>query len=63
MKRDLKEIIASLTRSGWTARKTGAGHWRFQAPSGALVFTGSTPGDVRALANLKARLRREGAPV
>jgi hypothetical protein len=63
MKRDLKEILAKLTRAGWEARVTGSGHWRLRAPSGALIFTASTPSDYRGLANLRARLRRAGAPV
>ena len=63
MKRDLKQVIAACERAGWVVTKTGGGHWRFRAPQGVLVFTGSTPSDPRAIANLRARLRREGAPV
>lgn len=65
-KRDLKEIRTVAKRAGWSVNVTGGGHLRFCPPPslrGPCIFTGSTPSDHRAIANLRARLRKAGLGV
>lgn len=45
---------------GWTIRRTGGDHFLWMAPDGRRVYCGSTPSDVRAGKNQRARLRRAG---
>ena len=47
-------------RQGWSVRRTGSGHWKFTSPQGMVVISSATPGDRRAMANLRAYLRRAG---
>ncbi len=56
----LREIAKVAHEQGWTCAKTRNNHIKFRAPSGETVFTSSTPGDVRAVHNLTAMLRRKG---
>jgi predicted RNA binding protein YcfA (HicA-like mRNA interferase family) len=63
MKKDLKQIVQMYEQWGWSVEKTNGGHLRFKGPKGELVFSGSTPSDWRAIANLKAQLRRATAMV
>ncbi len=43
-------------------RQTNKGHWQFlaPAPSKAIVVSGGTPSDRRAIHNLLSGLKREG---
>lgn len=50
--------LKSLKGMGWHVNKTKSNHWRAVAPSGALVFMGSTPSDWRARLNVAARISR-----
>lgn len=59
----LRDIAKAAQEQGWTVAKTRNNHMKFQAPSGAIVFTSSTPSDVRAVHNLTASLRRNGLDV
>lgn len=57
------DLVRAVTQQGWTVTRTGNGHFRFQAPNGALVF-GTGPrshGDHRAIKNLISHLRKAGA--
>lgn len=59
--RDIDQVIAAIRAQGWMATLTNGGHWRLASPTGELVFCPSTPSDVRAIRNIRARLRRAGA--
>lgn len=58
----LYQPLARLARtSGWTITQTRNQHLAWTAPSGAVVFTGSSPKrDDRCLRNSAAVLRRAG---
>jgi predicted RNA binding protein YcfA (HicA-like mRNA interferase family) len=58
MKHDLKQLLRQAEARGWSLQLTNGGHWRLRHPSGAVVVTSSSPSDGRALANLRAQLRR-----
>jgi hypothetical protein len=59
-RRDLKDVIQQARDQGWEVRLTNGGHYCFRAPNGTQVFGASTPSDVRSIANLRARLKRNG---
>jgi hypothetical protein len=58
MKRDLQKLITYAQARGWTVTKTASGHIRLRHPSGALIYTGSTPPDHRAVLNASSAIRR-----
>ena len=58
MKRDLSRILDDARDRGWRAELTNGGHWRLRGPNQALLFTGSTPSDHRAIKNLRSDIRR-----
>jgi hypothetical protein len=59
--RELRPLVLAAVEAGWTVERTGGGHLRFKSPSGALVFTPSTPGGGRrSIENCRAELRRKG---
>jgi predicted RNA binding protein YcfA (HicA-like mRNA interferase family) len=58
MKHDLKQQLRQAEAHGWRVQPTRGGHWKLTHPDGGTVVTSSSPSDHRALANLKAQLRR-----
>jgi hypothetical protein len=58
VKRDLQKLITYAQGRGWTATTTRNGHIRLRHPNGALIYTGSTPSDHRAVRNAAADIRR-----
>jgi hypothetical protein len=58
MKRDLQKLVTYAQGRGWTVTKTAGGHIRLAHANGAVIFTGSTPSDWRAVRNATADLRR-----
>jgi predicted RNA binding protein YcfA (HicA-like mRNA interferase family) len=58
MKHDLRQLLRQAQAHGWRVQPTRGGHWKLTHPSGDAVVTSSSPSDRRALANLKAQLRR-----
>jgi hypothetical protein len=59
MKRELHALFATARSRGWVITRTGGDHWKLQhPPTGAVIFTGSTPSCPRALRNTEADLRR-----
>jgi predicted RNA binding protein YcfA (HicA-like mRNA interferase family) len=64
MRHELKQLLRAAKAAGWQVRPTGSGHLQLRHPAGGIVVTSSSPSDRRALANLKAQLRRaeKGAP-
>jgi predicted RNA binding protein YcfA (HicA-like mRNA interferase family) len=59
MRHDLRQLLRSAAARGWRVELTRRGaHVRLVHPSGAVVVAAGTPSDCRALANLRAQLRR-----
>jgi predicted RNA binding protein YcfA (HicA-like mRNA interferase family) len=58
MKRDLAKLLPAARARGWQVAPTCGGHWKLTHPGGGIVVTSSSPSDHRALANLRAQLRR-----
>lgn len=58
MKADLRRLLKSARRRGWTVERTRGSHWKLRHPSGAVVVAGSTPSCPRAVLNTRADLRR-----
>ena len=56
MPRELRTLLER--RPGWTPTRTNGDHIRLTHTSGAIAFTGSTPGDRRSWRNLESTLRR-----
>lgn len=58
----VRELVRALRAQGWRVEVSGGGHYRCEAPSGALVFMPATPSDGRrGMRNTLAVLRRAGA--
>ena len=55
-------MIRLAQSQGWTVSLTNGGHYRWTPPrkDAPLVITASTPSDLRALKNIKSRLRKAG---
>lgn len=58
--RDLRDLGKRAMAAGWEITRTRNLHFRWKAPSGALVFTSGTPSDHRTLRNVQSLLRRAG---
>jgi len=59
MRHDLKELLRAAEARGWRVDATRrGGHVRLVHPDGGVVVASGTPSDHRALANLRAQLRR-----
>lgn len=62
--RKMHAFARAARRHGWTVTQPRrGGHLRFTAPDGTIVFTSATPGDMRAVWNAAAALRRAGLNV
>jgi hypothetical protein len=60
-RKDLTQLVREARGAGWNVNVTPGGHLRFRAPEGGEpIFAASTPSDPRALANLRAHLKRRG---
>jgi hypothetical protein len=60
MRHGLKELIRLAEEQGWRVEKTHGGHYRWLAPSGAIVVSSSTMSDHRGLQNHLSHLKRAG---
>ena len=60
--REVKRMVRDLTRLGWTVTMSKGGHYKARSPNRKIpiIVIPATPGDHRALKNLKAVLRRYG---
>lgn len=58
--KELRTLAKLAEQQGWEITKTSGGHFRWRGPDGALVISGSTLSDHRAVKNMQARLRRGG---
>ncbi len=63
--RVVKRLIKDLTRLGWTVTLTKGGHYKAVSPNKDIpvVIIPKTPGEYRAMKNLKSLLRRYGVYV
>ena len=58
MKRDLRQLFRMARARGWVIERTRSDHWKLlHPPTGAIVFTGSTPSCPRAVRNAEAPTR------
>lgn len=60
MKREVARLLSLAREQRAAVRQTKSGHWQVRVPGGAIVVTGSTPSDHRAVKNFRAQLRRAG---
>jgi predicted RNA binding protein YcfA (HicA-like mRNA interferase family) len=60
VKKDVEQLIHVAQDQGWHVTKTKGSHWKWTSPQGAIVFSGQTPSDLRALKNIKRELRLRG---
>jgi hypothetical protein len=60
--RSLKRLLTTIAEQTNTKliqlRKTNGGHLQARFDRGPLLFTGSTPGDNRAIHNFRAQVKR-----
>lgn len=54
-----QKLLDEARRAGAITTLTGSGHWKI-AKGKAVIFCSQTPSDTRAVANLRAELRRNG---
>ena len=59
---DLAKLLRSAEAAGCEVTMTRRSHWRINTPQGA-VFMSSTPGDRRAVLNVRSQLRRAGVAI
>lgn len=59
-KSDFKRLIKDAEKAGWTVEPSRGGHLKWKAPTGAVVFSASTPSDHRAIKNHLSLLRKAG---
>jgi hypothetical protein len=58
----LAAVLRQLRRAGYRVTRARSGHWHVRDSNGRLVaVTSATPSDRRAIANLRATVRR-GTP-
>ncbi|MGV8845799.1 MAG: hypothetical protein ACOH1Y_11495 [Propionicimonas sp.] len=57
---EMAVMMKAAARQGWVVTPTRGNHIKWLAPSGAIVFSASTPSDVRAYRNMASDLRKRG---
>lgn len=65
MNKDLRKLMRKARQAGWRVKKTRAGHLKWYPPAAdaAMVVSALTPSCSRALANIRAELRKRGLEV
>jgi hypothetical protein len=53
-----KDIIRWANERGWSVELTNGSHLKFIKPGKPIIFGSSTPGDWRAIKNVKAKMER-----
>ena len=56
---DMRQLRKKAAALGWSAARTNGGHLRWTHKTGGIVFSPSTPSDVRSMRNTLARIKRE----
>jgi len=59
----MRKLLAKAESHGCTVKRTGGGHWKIIAPSGAVVITGFSPSSPRSIHQTINRLRHAGVPI
>lgn len=62
-RRELEQMLRPALDAGWYIQPRRNGHIWIMGPSGQRVTSASTPSCRRGLLNLRAQLRRVGAPL
>ena len=60
MSKDVANLVKQAEAQGWVVTLSKGNHIKWTSPSGASVFTASTPSDWRVLCNIKRDLRKYG---
>jgi hypothetical protein len=60
--REFRGLADEARAAGWHIQPLGGGHLIWRAPTGAWVYSSSSPSDWRAPRKLRAALRRAGLP-
>lgn len=55
---DMRQLRKQAAALGWSAGRSNGGHLRWTHESGGIVFSSSTPGDVRSIRNTLAQIKR-----
>lgn len=62
--KDLKALVRTAERAGWTVSRTRNDHYRWIHPQGGKpYFSSSTPSDSRAIRNIRHDLVKRGLKV
>ena len=61
--REWHVLVDAAQAAGWSVAKTRGNHVKWASPTGAVVFSASTPSDRRAIHNIRAMLRRKGLQI
>lgn len=62
--KEMEELIRPAVEAGWELTRRGSGHLCLRCPaSGRKVFFTGTRTDRRGVQNVRAQLRRAGAPI
>ena len=56
--KDIRSLARNSKTNGWTTSMTGSGDLRWDHPSGAFLFSATTPSDRRSIKNLRVQMRR-----
>lgn len=64
MDKEIKSLVNTLTKQGWSVEQGGSGHYKAKNPEGSTMVTmPATPSDPRSVANTIADLKRAGARI
>jgi len=58
--KETNQLLSRLASQGWSVERASK-HWKLRSPAGRVVFCPLTPSDWRAIRNVRAKVRREGA--
>lgn len=58
--KDMAVLMEQAEDQGWTIVPTQKGHFKWVAPTGAIVFTSSTPSDGNAVHQIRRDLVKRG---
>lgn len=59
---DMGKLINTVRQQGWTAKRTGSGHYQLRKGSAIIIVSG-TASDPHAVDNARSQLRKAGANV
>ncbi len=53
---EMDKIIRKAKKRGWSAEKTGGGHWRLTSPGGVRVIASTSPGSSSYIRNIRGKI-------